>query len=314
MSGHGPSFDACYRQVSPQLLARVRQLWSARGLDLDAVWRVAIRAMPGFRAPQAAEPPADSRPVDLLLLFDQAAIWLHCLHAGTGCALGAAAAGRSALTPDQLRSLLAILARLHDEVAAVRVLALAGLATPAMQIIRSISEDVDMALVMLLRPKVARQFAECRSPQEAGDFWKRHIAGGRAFRAVAEQLYRVGLDYSDDSSYARWRKEVQVLLGAAVHTSFLGSAATDRTATGGGAFTPAAQECLYFATLRLQEMCTYSLMLGQALRQDLAAGADCATAPEGPLIRVVLEGSEILVDQMRWLTAADEPDPAVAVS
>ena len=177
--------------------------------------------------------------------------------------------------------------------AAVRVLALAGLATPAMQIIRSISEDVDMALVMLLRPKVARQFAECRSPQEAGDFWKRHIAGGRAFRAVAEQLYRVGLDYSDDSSYARWRKEVQVLLGAAVHTSFVSAGITVRATADSGAFTSAAQECLYFATLRLQEMCTYSLMLGQALRQDLAAGADCATMAELPLVRVALEGGEL---------------------
>lgn len=311
MSGHGPSFDAYYRQVSPQLLARVRQLWSARGLDLDAAWRAAVRTLPGFRIPAAAEPPADSRPVDLLLLFDQAVIWLHGLQAGTGCALRAAAAGRSALTPDQLRSLSAILTRLHEEVAAVRVLAFAGLATPAMQIIRSISEDVDMALVMLLRPKVARQFAECRSPQEAGDFWKRHIAGGRAFRAVAEQLYRVGLDYSDDSSYARWRKEVQVLLGAAVHTSFVSAGITVRATADGGAFTPAAQECLHFATLRLQEMCTYSLMLGQALRQDLAAGADCATMAELPLVRVALEGGEILVDQMRWLTAVDDPGPVV---
>ena len=71
-------------------------------------------------------------------------------------------------------------------------------------------------------------------------------------RAVAEQLYRVGLDYSDDSSYARWRKEVQVLLGAAVHTSFLGAGAMVRATADGGAFTPAAQECLHFATLRLQ--------------------------------------------------------------
>ena len=119
-----------------------------------------------------------------------------------------------------------------------------------------------MALVLLLRPKVARQFAECRTPQAAGEFWKRHIAGGRAFRAVAEQLYRVGLDYSEQSSYARWRKEVQVLLGAAVHTSYVG--ATRRTAAG--------TDGLYFATLRLQELCVYSLMLGQALRVDLGAG------------------------------------------
>ena len=82
----------------------------------------------------------------------------------------AATGVRTSLTVDQLRSLVAILARLKEEIAAVSALALAGLATPAMQIIRSISEDVDMALVMLLRPKVARQFAECRSPEEAGDF------------------------------------------------------------------------------------------------------------------------------------------------
>ena len=53
----------------------------------------------------------------------------------------------TALDRDQLRGLLAILARLREQVAAVRVLALAGLPTPAMQIIRSISGDVDMALV-----------------------------------------------------------------------------------------------------------------------------------------------------------------------
>ena len=313
MPGHALGFEAYYRQVSPQLLARVRQLWSARGLDLDVVWRATVLALPGFRAPVAARGPTDSRPVDLLLLFDQAATWLQCLRTATGCALRAAEAdSRSALSPDQLRSFVAILARLREEIAAVRVLALAGLATPAMQIIRSISEDVDMALVMLLRPKVARQFAECRSPQEAGDFWKRHIAGGRAFRAVAEQLYRVGLDYSDDSSYARWRKEVQVLLGAAVHTSYLGIGSPAREGT--GALTPAAQECLHFATVRLQEMCVYSLMLGQALRQDLAAGAARADAAELPLVGVAVDGSEIILDQMRWLTAADEPEPAAPVS
>ena len=228
------------------------------------------------------------------------------------CVAGGRGGQTISAVPDQLRSFVAILARLREEIAAVRVLALAGLATPAMQIIRSISEDVDMALVMLLRPKVARQFAECRSPQEAGDFWKRHIAGGRAFRAVAEQLYRVGLDYSDDSSYARWRKEVQVLLGAAVHTSYLGIGSPAREGT--GALTPAAQECLHFATVRLQEMCVYSLMLGQALRQDLAAGAARADAAELPLVGVAVDGSEIILDQMRWLTAADEPEPAAPVS
>ena len=310
------SLDAYYRQASPQLLARVRQMWSARGLDLDRVWRATIRDLPGFRAIDPIPPFSASRPVDLALLFDQAASWIQCLGTASEAALRDAATGaRTSLTVDQLRSLVVILARLKEEIAAVRALALAGLATPAMQIIRSISEDVDMALVMLLRPKVARQFAECRSPEEAGDFWRRHIAGGRAFRAVAEQLYRVGLDYSEDSTYARWRKEVQVLLGAAVHTSYLGGAAAQTVTANPGqtrGLSPAAQECLYFATLRIQEMCIYSHMLGQALRSDLDACLARATEPTDllPMMRVAVDGSEIILDQMRWLTSAgvaDEP-------
>ena len=305
LGGAPASVDVYYRQVSPQLLARVRQQWSARGLDLDRVWRATLGHIIDDNALDD-RPLGDSRPVDLLLLFDQAASWLGCLDIGVGCARRAIAAGHHpALSTEQLRALAAILARLREEVAAVRLLALAGLAVPAMQIIRSISEDVDMALVMLVRPKVARQFVECRSPQEAGEFWKRHIAGGRAFRTVAEQLYRIGLDWSEGSSYALWRNEVQVLLGAAVHTSYLGSAVQ---AAPGGSLGAAAQECLHFATLRLQEMCVYSLMLGQALRHDLTAGLACADQTEKPLVRVALEGGAIFLDQMRWLVAVGEDD------
>ena len=119
---------------------------------------------------------------------------------------------------------------------------------------------------------------------------------------VAEQLYRVGLDYAPDSSYARWRKEVQVLLGAAVHTSYVGAGATGTSVS----------DCLAFATLRLQELCVYSMMLGEALRADLALGAGAAAPTERDLSRVALAGGEILLDQMRWLTAADEPQPAVS--
>ena len=215
-----------------------------------------------------------------------------------------ASAGRTtALSGDQLRGLLAILVRLREEIAAVRVLAVTGLPTPAMQIMRSISEDVDMALVVLLRPKVARQFAECRTPEAAGEFWKRHVAGGRAFRAVAEQLYRVGLDYSEHSSYARWRREVQVLLGAAVHTLLC----RRRRFRGGRHRLPLLRHSAAAGAVR-----PTSLMLGQALRTDLAAALATADAAEAAMLRVALAGGEIVLDQMRWLTAADEPAGTVS--
>ncbi len=124
--------------------------------------------------------------------------------------------------------------RLRDELAAVRTLAIAGLAMPAMQISRSISEDVDLALALLVRRKLAQAFVECRSPEDAAEFWRRHVAGGRAFRLVAQALYRVGLDYSEDSEYVRWRKEVLVFLGSAVHSSFVGTAAAEGRAPAAG--------------------------------------------------------------------------------
>ena len=295
--------EAYYRWVSPQLIARVRQLWSALGLDLDAAWREGVRAAPGFRPLDEPPLPVDSRPFDLLLLFDQATIWLRCTEIAVGRAWRLAASGRpTALSGDQLRGLLAILRRLHEEVAAVRLLALAQLPVPAMQVIRTVSEDIDMALVVALRPKVARRFAECRTAEDAGEFWKRHVAGGRAFRAVAEQLYRVGLDYAPDSSYARWRREAQVLLGAAVHTSYVGV----------GPPASSIEDCLAFATLRLQELCVYAMMLGDALRADLRTGAATAEPAEREFCRVACAGGEILLDQMRWLTAADERIAAVS--
>lgn len=294
--------EAYYRLVSPQLIARVRQLWSALGLDLDAAWREAISSAPGFQPLHETAAPADSRPFDLLLLFDQAAIWLRCTEVAVARAWRLCATGRTtALSGDQLRALLAILGRLREEVAAVRLLALAQLPIPAMQVIRTVSEDVDMALVVALRPKVARRFAECRTVEDAGEFWKRHVAGGRAFRAVAEQLYRVGLDYSPDSSYARWRREAQVLLGAAVHTSYVGA----------GPLANSIEDCLAFATLRLQELCVYAMMLGDALRADLRTCAETADPAERDFCRVAYAGGEILLDQMRWLTAADERVAAV---
>ena len=290
--------DQYYRGVSPQLLARVRQNWSALGLDLDAIWHSSVRSQPGFGDLRSVPSLADSRPVDLLLLFDQGCAWVDVVRHMGHMLLDRREEGR--LTEAQLRGLVAVTTRLREELAAVRMLAIEGLATPAMQISRSISEDVDLALLIQIRRKVAQKFVDCGSPEAASAFWRTHVAGGRAFRTVSQALYRFGLDFSDDSDYARWRKEVLVFLGSVVHTSFVGSpTAGDR----GGPLSPMAQECLYFTTVRLQELCAYSLVLGQDLRADIAS---LETGPGLPELRCrfILTGGDIIVDQMRWLTCA----------
>ncbi len=295
-------FDRHYKGVSPQLLARVRQNWIAQRLDLDEIWRGSIQTLPGFADLDGLPDFPDSRPVDLLMLFDQGCAWVEALRCVSNALVSRPGDGR--LEGCQARGLLAVTTRLRDELAAVRTLAIAGLAMPAMQISRAISEDVDLALALLVRRKLAQAFAECRSPEDAAEFWRRHVAGGRAFRLVAQALYRYGLDYSEDSDYVRWRKEVLVFLGSAVHSSFIGTAAAEGSGAAGG-LNPAAQECLYFATIRIQELCAYSQVIGGDLKADLAA-----LAPTGDLtdmnLRFARDGAEIIIDQMRWLTGSRE--------
>lgn len=296
--------DRHYVGVSPQLLARIRQNWLTRRLDLDAIWRESIATLPGFAELDRGHTFADSRPVDLLMLFDQGCCWVDALRHTLLALRARTDTGR--LTSEQVRGLLSVTGRLREELAAVRALAIAGLAMPAMQISRAISEDVDLALALLVRRRLAQAFVQCASPGDAAEFWRSHVAGGRAFRLVAQALYRVGLDYSEDSEYVRWRKEVLVFLGSAVHTSFAGAAPPDRTAA--GPLNAAAQECLYFATIRLQEMCAYSMVIGQELKCDLAA-LPLGEGLDATRLRFARDGGEIIIDQMRWLTEAADAAP-----
>lgn len=301
-------FESHYAGVSPQLLARVRQHWSAAGLDLDMVWRGSVTTLPGFSELDGLPPLPSSRPIDLLLVFDQALAWADSLRHGASALK--ASGGGSRLIPEQIEGLIAVTTRLREAVAAVRMLAVAGIVQPGMQVSRSVSEDVDLALALIVRRKLARAFVACRTPEDSADFWRRHVAGGRAFRLVAQALYRIGLDYDEDSEYVRWRKEVLVFLGSAVHTSFVGAMASD----GGqraGPLNPACEECLYFTTIRLQELCAYTLSLGGDLLADLHR-----LPPQEPAraasIAFLRGGGDIVVDQMRWLTetqedAADRP-------
>lgn len=300
----GPrGLDRHYAGVSPQLLARVRANWSAQGLDLDAIWRDTVPRLPGFSEICHLPRFADSRPVDLLLLFDQGCCWIETQRQ---IASHLSEVPDSRLTAAQRIGWASITTRLIDGLAAVRSLAIAGLAMPAMQIARSISEDVDLGLALLVRRKLAEGFVSCRGPEEAADFWRRHLAGGRAFRLVAQALYHHGLDYSDDSDYVRWRKEVLVFLGSAVHSSFQGTATVDRAGASRG-LNPTAQECLYFATIRVQEMCAYTLVLGTDLRHDLARLSPGPGLP-GLRLRFARAAGDIILDQMRWLTATRDPD------
>ncbi|GLO69943.1 hypothetical protein MACH17_14600 [Phaeobacter inhibens] len=291
----GAAPELSYPGLSPQLLARVRQLWSAAGLDFDHSWRVGLRSLPGFRALPRIQAAPVSTDVDLVFLYDQAVLWVRALHE-------AAAIGRQSqtgeLTADQWHGLAALSARLTEQLAALRLLALTDLPMPAMQIARSLSEDVDMALVILIRRKLAERFAACRSAEEASDFWRRHIAGGRAFRTISEKLYAVGIDYSADTDYAKWRKSVLTTLGAAVHSNALKTEAPRRqpgTVMMNG-------DSLHFATFRIHELCAFAQLLEPDLIRALAAAAN-STPSANPLAGLAAPMSTIIVNQIQSLSA-----------
>lgn len=276
-------------------------MWSAKGLDLDDVWRKTIVRFRGFSFLEDWDIGTDSHAVDTFFMFDQAAIWVASLHSASVEAVNLPDSG---LTTDQWEALRALTFRMIEQLDAIRLLFQHDLPTPSMQIARSISEDVDMALAFVSRPKLAKRFVECTTIEEAQDFWRRHIAGGRAFKAVSERLYRAGLEFDQDGTYAAWRQQVKAILGTAVHTSFSGSGKRGSKPYA-GQFDETG-DCLYFVTLRLQEMCAYSHVLNGDFGQDLAAvrNAEGPDAHDGigrmtPLI------SEVTVDQMRRMLAVD---------
>lgn len=289
--------ELSYPGLSPQLLARVKQLWSARGLDFDAHWKAGLRSLPGFRAVPRLDLASNSAGVDLVFLFDQCVLWVRALHRA---AVAGHAQGCAGLTAAQWHGLAGVFARLTEQMSALRLLALTELPMPAMHIARSISEDADMALVLLIRPKLAERFSECRSVEDANDFWRRHIAGGRAFRAISEKLYTVGIDHSADTEYAKWRKSVLTTLSTAVHSNMLRSGAPEQTP--GGALL--SDDSLYFATFRIHELCAYSQLvtpeLGEMLQAAAEAGSDAFARIAAPL-------GGILVSQIQSLSA-----PAIA--
>lgn len=293
--------ELSYPGLSPQLLARVRQLWSARGLDFDSHWVLAVRSIPGFRAVPRLDGASSSAQVDLLFLFDQCLIWVKALQA-------AAEVGRAenspGLDPAQWHGLAAVSARLIEQIIALRMLALTDLPMPAMQIARSVSEDVDMILVQLARRKLAARFVACRDVGEANDFWRRHIAGGRAFRAIAEKLYDIGLDQSADTEYAQWRQQVLTTLGAAVHSNALSPPATNAQQSLGS------DDSIYFSTFRIHELCAYSQLIKPNLTAAIEQAAQSQPWSEDRrmrLARLAAPLSMILVNQIQslsWPTAS----------
>lgn len=285
--------ELSYPGLSPQLLARVKQLWSARGLDFDRYWRAGVRSLPGFQAMPRLDLSSNSAGVDLVFLFDQGVLWVRALHRA---AAAGHAQGAPGLSGAQWHGLAGVFARLSEQMSALRLLALTELPLPAMTIARSISEDADMALVLLIRPKLAERFAECRSVEEANDFWRRHIAGGRAFRAISERLYTVGIDHSADTDYAKWRKSVLTTLSTAVHSNLLRAGAPDQRP----GQTLLSDDSLYFATFRIHELCAYSQLVMPELSDVLQQAA--AAAPD-PLAQIAAPLSAILVGQIQSLSA-----------
>lgn len=295
--------ELSYPGLSPQLLARVRQLWSAAGLDFDHGWRLGVRSLQGFRALPRVESAA-STDVDLVFLYDQAVLWVRALHAAAAIGRHNAAHG---LTPAQWHGLAALSARLTEQLAALRLLALTDLPMPAMQIARSLSEDVDMALVILIRRKLAERFAACRSAEEASDFWRRHIAGGRAFRAISEGLYAVGIDHSADTDYAKWRKSVLTTLGAAVHSNALRTEAPRRHQ---GAVLVNG-DSLHFATFRLHELCAFAQLLEPNLLGALSKAAKTAPSPSS-LAALAAPLGTIIINQIQSLSTPPAHAPRAA--
>lgn len=298
------TLEASYSGLSPQLLARTRQLWVSKRLDLDFIWMETVVRLRGFRPLEHNPHQQNSQKVDGIFLFDQGIIWVASLNAA---ARNLEQRQSTKLSAHQWVAIESVTFRLLERLDAIRLLLVTGLPNASYQIARSISDDIDLSLALLCRPKLAARFVECNDAQKANDFWRRHVAGGRAFKSVSAELYRVGLDLGPDGDYASWRNQVKTVLGAAVHTSF--HASENRLHNDSDSIL----DCVNFVSIRLQEFCTYAHVLRQEFRQDLEcissghAANDCTQA----IGHLTPQVTEVLIDHLdRRLSAKFQDEPA----
>ena len=89
---------------------------------------------------------------------------------------------------------LALLSHVCHQHFAIRQLVLNGFDIAAKQILRSLVENLDVAVLMGIRPELQQEFLKTESAEASNAFWHRHLARGKARRVIEAHLTELACD------------------------------------------------------------------------------------------------------------------------
>ena len=210
---------AYYSGMSEEVRIAVISKLRADGIRYGKLWDDQI-----LRDSDPAKLPINSRrlPQDFfnsLFIFDFCRIWtLNLTILGLDSIMSKEP--NNNLTLYQIRSISLLLARLHIDLRAVRLLVLRGMDVQARQITRSVSETIDAIGLACLDSEFCETFARNHDIEESSAVWFKYVSKGKArklvYRAVEEVLGPGTLNDQRD-----YRAQEETAFSAASHPSYL---------------------------------------------------------------------------------------------
>ena len=122
----------------------------------------------------------------------------------------------------QRRAVICLIANISSQVIAIRRLISAGLDVQAKQLVRMLTEQIDVAILISLDEKSAEKFVLTIDENTANQFWHKNVAKQK-FRNMLFPSIKNVLGDSDADEMIFYIQDEEKLLGATVHPSIMAS-------------------------------------------------------------------------------------------
>jgi hypothetical protein len=150
-----------------------------------------------------------------LVIFDECGAWFGNLASLLLFTLKTNASRRD----EPLRRVLTqLIGNVTAQIIAIRRLVVAGLDVQAKQLLRTLVEQLDVALLVSMNPDALSDFENTLDGASANEFWHKHLAKGR-LRSKAHTKLKERLGETSYQEFVAYFKQEEQILGMAIHPS-----------------------------------------------------------------------------------------------
>ena len=125
------------------------------------------------------------------------------------------------------RSYIMLVGAICSHLISIRHLVNLGHDLPAKQVLRSLTEHLNMLNLLWLNPNLCGEFVCVETPEAANKFWHTHVSKGKLKKHTRKMLFKAAKEQNEIEAIDEWRKfreEEEKVLGMAVHPNYLSAA------------------------------------------------------------------------------------------